>query len=309
MELRQLRYFVTVVEEANFTRAAARLHLAQPGLSAQIRQLEKELGQLLLDRSGRTVVPTAVGAAVLPHARAALAAAQRITHTVDEFTGLLRGQVRIGLISGAAEAELDIAQILADFHREHPQIGITLTENTSEIMYTALRRGELDLALISVAGEELHPEIAAAAVLDTTIVAAVAADAAGFPDRVDLATLCSHPLICLPTGTGIRRVLDNACAAKGLVPNVAYEAVAPPVLIRLAAHGLGVAVIPPLAPADAAALGVRTLAIDPPMHGRLLLAWNTDRPLSPATTILLDRMHRALGGWHLPAPDGTTPPQ
>lgn len=66
MELRQLQYFLAVVEEANFTRAAARLHLAQPGVSAQIRQLERELGQPLLDRSGRTVTTTAVGEAVLP---------------------------------------------------------------------------------------------------------------------------------------------------------------------------------------------------------------------------------------------------
>jgi DNA-binding transcriptional LysR family regulator len=301
MELRQLRYFVTVAEEANFTRAAARLHLAQPGLSAQIRQLERELGQPLLDRSGRTVTLTAVGAAVLPHARAALAAAQRITHTVDEFTGLLRGQVRIGLISGAADDEVDIAQVLADFHRDHPQIGIALTENTSDAMYAALRRDELDIALISVAGDELDPAVGTEIVLETTIVAAVAADAAGYPERFDLAALCEHPLICLPPGSGLRKVLDNACAAQGLVPDVAYEAVAPPLLIRLAAHRLGVAIVPPLAPADAAALGVRTRPIDPPMTGRLLLAWNTDRPLNPAATILLERLRVALTTAHPPA--------
>ncbi|WP_019928088.1 LysR family transcriptional regulator [Nocardia sp. BMG111209] len=301
MELRQLRYFVTVVEEANFTRAAARLHLAQPGLSAQIRQLERELGQPLLDRSGRTVTPTAVGAAVLPHARAALAAAQQVSHTVDEFTGLLRGQVRIGLISGAADSEVDIARVLADFHHDHPQIGIALTENTSEAMYAALRRDDLDIVLISIADAELDPAVATATVLETTIVAAVAADSADFPERIGLAELCTHPLICLPPGTGIRRVLDTACAARGLTPNVAYEAVAPPLLIRLAAHRLGVAIVPALAPADAAALGVRTLTIDPPLYGRLLLAWNTDRPLNPAAKILLDRLHIALDGLGDPA--------
>ncbi|MQY25385.1 LysR family transcriptional regulator [Nocardia aurantia] len=294
MELRQLRYFVTVVEEANFTRAAARLHLAQPGLSAQIRQLERELGQPLLDRSGRTVTPTAVGAAVLPHARAALAAAQQVSHTVDEFTGLLRGQVRIGLISGAADSEVDIAQVLADFHRDHPQIAIAMTENTSEVMYAALRRDDLDIVLISIAEAGLDPAVATATVLETTIVAAVAADSPEFPDRIDLAELCAHPLICLPLGTGIRKVLDTACAAQGLTPNVAYEAVAPPLLIRLAAHRLGVAIVPALSPADAAAFGVRTLTIDPPMYGTLLLAWNTDRPLNPAAKILLERLRSAL---------------
>jgi DNA-binding transcriptional LysR family regulator len=71
MELRQLEYFVTVAEEANFTRAAAKLQVAQPGVSAQIRRLERDLGQELLDRSGRSVRLTEVGAAVLPYARAA----------------------------------------------------------------------------------------------------------------------------------------------------------------------------------------------------------------------------------------------
>src|SRR3954467_2389851 len=99
MELRQLEYFVTVVEEAGFTRAAERVHVAQPGVSAQIRRLERELGQELLDRSGRSVRLTEVGAAVLPYARAALAAVDGVRLAVDELTGLLRGQVAIGTVT------------------------------------------------------------------------------------------------------------------------------------------------------------------------------------------------------------------
>ncbi|WP_067570555.1 LysR family transcriptional regulator [Nocardia acidivorans] len=297
MELRQLRYFVTVVEEANFTRAAARLHLAQPGLSAQIRQLERELGQQLLDRSTRTVSLTPVGAAVLPHARAALEAAERIGHTVDEFTGLLRGHVRVGMISGAANDEVDFARVLADYHRDHPQIAISLTEDTSENMYAALRHGELDIALLGITRDLPDPAVALETVFDSVIVAAVAADATGFGDRITLAELCEHQLICLPRGTGIRGVLENSCAAAGLTPEVAFEGAAPPLLLRLARYGLGVAVVPPLREADAVALGVRMLDIDPPMRGRLALAWNRDRPLSPAAKVLLGQVRIAMGGW------------
>ncbi|MFB8004447.1 LysR family transcriptional regulator [Nocardia sp. NPDC056000] len=297
MELRQLRYFVTVAEEANFTRAAARLHLAQPGLSAQIRQLERELGQQLLDRSTRSVTLTPVGAAVLDHAKAALAAAQQITHTVDEFTGLLRGHVRVGLISGAANDEVDMARVLADYHRDHPQIAISLTEDTSEAMYAALRHCELDIALLGLTGSEDDPAVALETVFDTAIVAAVAADAPGFGDRITLAELCEHQLICLPRGTGIRGVLEKACAAAGLTPNVAFEGAAPPLLLRLAGHGLGVAVVPPLREPDAAAIGVRMLDIDPAITGRLALAWNRERPLSPAAKVLLGQVRIAMGGW------------
>ena len=88
MELRQLEYFVAVAEEANFTRAAERVHISQSGVSAQIRQLEHDLGATLIDRSGRSATLTAAGAAALPHARAALGSVQALRHAVDEVTGV-----------------------------------------------------------------------------------------------------------------------------------------------------------------------------------------------------------------------------
>ncbi|MEU2041792.1 LysR family transcriptional regulator [Nocardia niwae] len=295
MELRQLRYFVTVAQEASFTRAAARLHLAQPGLSAQIRQLERELGHPLLDRGGRTVTVTEVGAAVLPQARAALEAVERITHTVDEFSGLLRGQVRVGLISGAAVEEFDVAAVLADFHHDHPQVGISLTEDTSERMLAALGRGELDLALIGLTGAQLDPAIGMEVVLETALVAAVAADDPGFGAELPLAALRGRPLICLTPGTGIRGVFERACAAAGFEPAIAYEAAAPALLLRLAARGLGVAVVPVLTAEEATAFGVRTVRIvEPEIRGRLALAWRTDRPASPAAKVLLGQLRLAL---------------
>lgn len=295
MELRHLRYFVTVAEEASFTRAAARLHLAQPGLSAQIRQLERELGHPLLDRGGRTVTLTEVGAAVLPHAHAALAAAERVGHTVDEFTGLLRGQVRIGLISGAAVEEFDVAAVLADFHHDHPQVAISLTEDTSERMLAALGRGELDMALIGMTGAEPDPAIGVEVVLETALVAAVAAADHGFGAELPLTALRDRPLICLTPGTGIRGVFERACAAAGFEPTVAYEAAAPALLLRLAARGLGIAVVPELTAAEAAAFGVRMVRIvEPEPRGRLALAWRTDRPASPAAKVLLGQLRIAL---------------
>ncbi|MBF6084284.1 LysR family transcriptional regulator [Nocardia cyriacigeorgica] len=296
MELRQLRYFVTVVEEGGFTRAAQRLHLTQPGLSAQIRQLERELGQPLLERGARRVTPTEVGAAVLADARAALAAAERIAHTVDEFTGLLRGQVRVGLISGAATEEFDVPAALAAFHDDHPQVGISLTEATSEDMLAAVSRGELDIALIGLTGAELDPAIALDVILDTAVVAAVAAEDPSVGEVMPLRDLRERPLICLPSGTGIHGVFQRACAAAGFAPNIAFEAAAPPLLLRLAAHGLGVAVVPELTDAEAAAFGVRTLPIvEPELRGQLAIAWSTDRPLAPAAKVLLGQLRIALG--------------
>ncbi len=97
MELRQLEYFVAVAEEASFTRAAERVLVAQSGVSAQVRRLERELGAELLDRSGRTVTLTEAGAAVLPFARDALVRRpRRARRRRASSRELLRGHVRVG---------------------------------------------------------------------------------------------------------------------------------------------------------------------------------------------------------------------
>ncbi|MFG3244404.1 MULTISPECIES: LysR family transcriptional regulator [unclassified Streptomyces] len=301
MDIRQLRYFVTVAEEANFTRAAARLHLAQPGVSAQVRQLEKELGHLLLDRSGRSVTLTEVGDAVLPYARAAIGAVEAVRQTADEFTGLLRGQVTLGLVAGAAAAahEFDLASVLARFHADHPQVEIALTEETSEWMLTALRQGELDMAMIGLADAQPAPGISLQVLVDEPLVAAVAPDdpALTSPDRtsIPLAELRDRPLISLPRGTGIRGVLDRACAQAGFRPHIAFQAAAPLFLAQLAARGLGVAVVPAL-PADmVSAFGLRTLEItEPRLRGRVALAWRTDGPAGPAAAVVLELLRTTL---------------
>ncbi|MGW3210277.1 LysR family transcriptional regulator [Streptomyces sp. NPDC001135] len=299
MELRQLRYFVTVVEEAGFTRAAERLHLAQPGLSAQIRQLERELGQPLLDRSGRSVRPTEVGEAVLPYARAALAAVEGVRQTVEEYTGLLRGRVAVGLVPGTLAHAFDVAGQLADFHDAHPRVEVTLSEDTSDRMLAALRRGELDLAVIGVAGQEPPAGVGLHVVIDEPLTAAavpghpllVEYDGAG---AVPPAALRGHRLISLPRGTGMRGVLERLCAEAGFQPDIAVEAATPDALARLAARGLGVALLPGLDPRP----GLRTLPVDDPRaRGRVALAWRADGPMVPAARELLGRLREGMDGW------------
>ncbi|MFD8990732.1 LysR family transcriptional regulator [Streptomyces goshikiensis] len=299
MELRQLRYFVAVVEEGGFTRAAARLHLSQPGLSAQIGQLEKELGQPLLDRSNRSVTATEVGRAVLPYARAALAAADAVRQTVDEHTGLLRGRVTLGLVSGATSRAFDIASFLADFHGAHPALEIALTEDTSARMQAALLSGEIDIALLGPTWEAPPPGISHRTVIDAPLVAAITSDdpllAPADRSSVPLADLRDRRLICLPRGTGVRAALERACAQAGFRPHVAFEAAAPDVLAQLAARGLGVAVLPLGEENPDFGGALRTLRIvEPGVRARIVLAWPATGPASPAAQAFLDRLREAL---------------
>src|SRR5215469_289395 len=227
MELRQLEYFVAVAEEGNFTRAADRSHVAQPGVSAQIRRLEREFGQDLFDRSARSVRLTEAGAAVLPFARAALAAVAGARLAVDELTGLLRGHVAVGMVTSH---DVDLPGLLAGFHADHPAVEITLTEGNSAQLIEDLRAGRLDAAIISV-GDENPAGIDVEIVTDQPIVAAVRPDHELAVHKViSLDTLRGRDLISLPRGTGLRARLDEACATVGFTPRIAFEASDPRIL-------------------------------------------------------------------------------
>jgi DNA-binding transcriptional LysR family regulator len=211
MDLRQLEYFVAVAEEANFTRAADRVHITQSGVSAQIRQFERELGADLFDRSARMVRLTPAGAAALPHARAALAAAQAIRHACDEVNGLIRGRLRLGMITGCTVTPLFDA--LAAFHRRYPRIEIALAEDNSDVLIESVRAGSCDIALVGSAGGP--PEgLQSLTILSEALVAAVPPDhPLAEQESVPLRRLSAYPLVCLPVGTGIRGVLDQAGVA------------------------------------------------------------------------------------------------
>ncbi|MEU4246907.1 LysR family transcriptional regulator [Amycolatopsis sp. NPDC026612] len=285
MELHQLAYFVAVAEERNFTRAAERLHVAQPGVSAQVKRLERELGQELLDRSGRTVRLTDVGAAALPHARAALAAVQGVREAVEELAGLVRGQVAIGAVTSAGPVGLP--DLLAGFHERYPAVEITLSEANSDTMLTALREGRLDLAVVGLATGP-PPGIATQVLLDEPFLAVTAPSGplAG-RDEVDIPDLDGLPLMALPKGTGLRTALDAAFARAGLTPRIAFEAADPNVLVQLATRGLGVAIVPAsLARYHQAELRIIGIA-GPGLRGVLALAWRTDGPVSPAARALI----------------------
>jgi DNA-binding transcriptional LysR family regulator len=291
MELRQLEYLVAVAEEANFTRAAARLHVAQPGVSAQIRRLEAELGQPLLDRSARAVRPTEAGAAVLPYARAALAAVANTRLVVDELAALTRGHVSVGMLTSVP---FDLAGLLADFHDDHPAVEITLAEATSDQLLDAIHTGRLDLALIG--SVNMRPAgIETQIVADEPLVAAVAHNRAlAAKTSTTLQALRERPLISLPRGTGLRSRFDDACARAGIRPRIAFEASDPQILAQLAARGLGVAILPQsLTDAHPDLLHALTIT-RPRIRAHIELAWRAEGPTSPAARALIDHARTAL---------------
>ncbi|MBY8877703.1 LysR family transcriptional regulator [Actinacidiphila acidipaludis] len=279
MELRQLEYLVAVADEGGFTRAATALHVAQPGVSAQIRQLERELGQPLFDRSARAVRLTEAGEAVLPYARAALEAVAGARLAVQELTGLLRGRVAIGTVTSLG-SDMNVPGLLAAFHTEHPGVEITLTEDTSDRLLQGVLDGRYDLAFAGLAGAA-PPGIGTQTVVDSALVAAVApGDPLARRRSVPVRALADRPLIVLPHGTGLRAAVDAGCAAAGIRPRIAFEAGNPEVLALLAEQGLGVALLPAGLAESRPRLAVVALT-RPALRSRLVLAWRT-APAAPA---------------------------
>ena len=242
MELRQLEYFVAVAEERNFTRAAERVHISQSGVSAQIRQLERELGAELFDRSARSATLTVAGKAALQHARAALVAAGAVGQAVGEVTDLIRGQLTVGMVIGCTVTPLFDA--LAAFHRAHPGVEISLLEDNSDRLVEGVHAGIIDLALVGTATAS-HDGLDALTIISERLVAAVPA---GHPlvakqRRVTLRDVSAYPIVCMPPGTGLRTVFDQACAEQSLKPVVALQASAADAIADLGTRGLAVAIL------------------------------------------------------------------
>ena len=289
MELRQLEYFVAVAEEANFTRAARRVHVSQSGVSAQIRQLERDLGAPLIDRSGRVATLTGAGTAALPHARAALAAAAAARQAVDDVTGLLSGRLVVGMVTACTVTPLFDA--LAAFHRAHPGVEIALQEGNSDWLIERVRAGLADLALIGAAGEPPGGLEAFPIVSDGLAAAVPAGHPLAGRDCVTLAEVTKYPVVSLPPGTGVRAVFDQSCAAQELRPDIAFQASAPGAVADLAGRGLGVAV---LAETMAAAFSSQLTAVpigDIGIPSLLALVWAPGE--SPALREFLVHSRRA----------------
>jgi DNA-binding transcriptional LysR family regulator len=241
MELRQLEYFVTVAEEANFTKAAARVHISQSGVSAQIKQLETELGQPLFDRTSRTARLTAAGKAALDHARAALAAAAALHDAVDEVAGVLRGRLAVGMVTGCTITPLFVA--IETFRTAHPGVSLSVRENNSEMMIAEVASGELDVAIVGTAGAP--PANLESMTIISEPLAALVPHSHRLARRkgMDIRALANEPLVSMPVGTGVRACLDIGCADAGFTPQIAVEASAADAIADLCARGVGIGVL------------------------------------------------------------------
>jgi DNA-binding transcriptional LysR family regulator len=277
MDLRQLTYFAAVAEEGQFTRAASRLLVAQPAVSAQIRRLERELGEPLFHRDPRSVRLTQAGEALLPHARAALAAAERGRDAIASLRGMLRGRLRIGV---AGPVDQPLGQALGELRRAHPDIEVLLTTQNNEPLLEALANGQVDVGIVGIGTQPVPAQLTTRVITSEELALAVSRDHP-FAGRksVTLPRLREEPFVTLVHGSGHREAFDKAFDDAGYRPRIAAEAGELSSLVELVGEGLGAAILP-----RAAAEGANVAVVDivrPRLQRRRAIAWN-EAGASPA---------------------------
>jgi DNA-binding transcriptional LysR family regulator len=281
MELRHLECFVAVAEEANFSRAAVRLHVVQSAVSATIKSLERELGAPLLDRNSKRVLLTDAGAALLPGARAALDAAQAAADAVAEVRGGLRGTLRLGTMTSVSL--IDLPALLGAFHQQHPGVLMRTTAASSgtQGLVDALLERRLDVAFVSWPG----PPPAGIALTDLTSSVLDLAVPAAHPlagrGSVPIAELAGLDFVDSAVGYGNRTVADRAFAAASLTRRVTIEITDIATGVAFVRHGLGVALLPRFALRDVQDVAVLRVQ-DADLRWPLSLAAPSDRVPSAA---------------------------
>ncbi|OBJ10556.1 LysR substrate-binding domain-containing protein [Mycobacterium sp. 1465703.0] len=244
MELRHLRYFRAVGEELHFGRAADRLHIAQPPLSQQIRQLEHELGVKLLERNTRRVELTPAGAAYLRRVVTILDAVDDATCHARRIADGMEGRFAIGCVGSATYSLLP--QLVRVLREDLPGVDVSIRgEMLAPAQLTALLSGEIDLALLRPPVP--RPDLEVQTVRrDRLLVALPHGHALTSRRELRITDLRDEEFVA-HAGSGrsvMNTVLTSLCADAGFVPRVRHEVEETSTLVTLVAAGLGVAVVP-----------------------------------------------------------------
>jgi LysR family transcriptional regulator, transcription activator of glutamate synthase operon len=287
MELRQLRYLVALADERNFTRAAAREHIAQPALSQQIRRLEEEVGLALVERTTRHVAVTGAGEMLVGRARRILAEVESARTELQGLRGVQTGHVTVGAMHTMGPVDVSLA--LAIFHQRHPAVELTVREQSSEELAEMLRVDELDLAFLSVTERiESHGLGLHQLVSEELVVILPRGHRLGQRRRVRMAELADEQFISYREGARLRELLVSAGHHAGFEPQVKLESNESQRIRRLVERDMGVAILP-RSDADGPGADVAVASLlNPSLTRDITLAWRDGRRHAPAAAEFLE---------------------
>jgi DNA-binding transcriptional LysR family regulator len=292
IELRQLRYFVVVAEELNFTRAAERLQIAQPPLSRQIQNLEKSLGLTLLERTNRRVELTAAGQVFLLECRQILKQVERGVRATQRAARGETGQLVLGF-EGAIHNDV-VLKTIRTFRHQFPDVELIVQELASRQQVQGLQKGRIELGFIEpiLATDDIWVE---SLIAEPLIVALSETHPLAAHEQLALAQLAEEVWITgrSDEGCGLLVRILAGCRAAGFTPNVKQETNDPQMMLSLVAAGVGVTLLPSSA-RSFFQTGVTYRPLQPPVpEVELAIAWHPQNQ-SPVLQAFLQTIRAAL---------------
>lgn len=297
MDLRSLRYFVEVVEQQSFTRAAERLHVTQPTVSKMVRQLEQELGLVLLARLGKRFTVTDAGQVVLLRGRELLALQGELLVELGDLQQLGRGDLRIGV---TLQSHVALAPLLAAYHRAYPAIELQLFERGAQTIESDLRQGTLELGTLLAHADNgpIWQEFDALPLARSPMCLLAPADSP-WQGRTSLALreLADSAFIFYGEAFALNEIVLAACVRAGFTPHISGRSGQWDFMASLVRLGVGIALLPQifcetLPPGQFCIVPVA----DPPLEWTLMLAWRRHGHLSFAARAWLDLVRAQLAG-------------
>ncbi|WP_334194700.1 LysR substrate-binding domain-containing protein [Pararhodobacter sp.] len=285
--LRQLQIFRAVAESLSYTRAAEALHLTQPAVFAQVRELQEQLGQPLIERLGKRLYLTEAGQEVMASARAILAEAEAMEMRLAELGGLARGRLRLAVVS---TAKYDLPAVIGAFSAAHPGIEVALTVGNRQELLARFAQNADDLYILGQPPEGIDAGAEVYAENPLVVIAPPGHPLAGRQAR--LADLAAYPFLMREEGSGTRRAVEAAFAAAGVAPKGRMELGANEAVKQGVIAGLGLSVLS----RGTVALELRhgylvELAVEGfPLMRHWYVAWPRARRKSLAAEAFLDRL-------------------
>jgi LysR family transcriptional regulator, hydrogen peroxide-inducible genes activator len=272
MELHQLRYFVEVAKGGNFTRAAERCFVTQPTLSHQIKKLEDELGEPLLQRRKKGVAPTPFGQQFLARALVVLAELGAAQEEAAAFRREVKGRLRVGAIPTVAPYVLP--GLLRESRRRYPDLSFLVSEEPTEVLLQQLRRGALDIAVVSPPINGAEWEVASLAEDELLATLPRGHELAATAGAVSLAALVAEPLVLMKEAHCLRGQALQLCREARLEVDVAIESSQLDTVLGLVEAGLGLSLTPRMALPHVAGRRVEFRSIGPtPVFRSIGLVW------------------------------------
>lgn len=244
MELRQLQYALQIAIDKNFSRAAEKLHIAQPSLSQQLSKLEKEIGVLLFQRTTNSVEVTHAGSLFVDKAQAILDMVEQLKREMDDISQMRKGKLVVGSLPITGAHVLPF--VLPVFQSRYPEIEITLMEETTANLEHFTANGQIDISLLSL--PLMDESLTYQPLIEEEIMLALPRQhrlvEASQHGQIDIEDLRDEPFIALKKGQGFRQITLELCQRAGFAPNIVFESSNIETVQSLVAAGMGIAFVP-----------------------------------------------------------------